>query len=57
MCICLEACMYTVCASALRDQEVLDFLELELRVIVSCPKWVVRIEPWSSAIAASPPNC
>lgn len=57
MCICLEAYMYIVCASALRSQEVLDFLELDLKVIVSCPKWMLRIEPWSSARAASPPNC
>lgn len=41
------------CAHTERPEEGIGSLELDLQEIVSCPVWVLRIELWSSAKAAS----
>lgn len=55
---CMHACVYSVCAGALRVQNMgSEPLEMESQAAVSYLIWVLAMEPWSSTKPGITLNC
>lgn len=50
-CVCLGDCLPHVCWYSQRSEKVVESMELNLQVVLSCLAWVLRTEPGSSGRA------